>query len=490
MRERPGPGRSRRRGLGGPPPEGVSAHDAAPFGWAPIVVLFLVGIVDRLESSVIAGVLPLIQQEWGVSDTWLGAIPTAAAIAGAIVTLPAGYVADRYNRTNLIAVVVAVWSLVTLGSALAISFAMFFATRVVLGAADSIDNPAGSSVLADTYPPLTRARVFGWQRLTTYAGMGLGVIIGGVVGEAFGWRWAFGVMVVPGLVVAWLCWILREPVRGFLDQVVAAGTDERHPVPAGPDDEARSLRERLTGRARDRDDASDARQRLAQQLDFRQQLRDVARIPTLRLLCVGLTAMGLGLSGIIYWLPTLLARAFELGEARAGTIAGGLGILGVVGGVSYGGRLGRLWHTTRQGGRMLAGGGGLLLGAALLGLSLLVDALLPFALLLLVAFFLMAISIPNLTACVADVIISSSRGIGFALIQFLVTLGGAFGPLIVGLVSDATGSLRTAMYALVVPQLLGALLIIHGRRHFDRDAGLVLDQARAQGPVGGEQAEP
>jgi MFS family permease len=113
--------------------------------------------------------------------------------------------------------------------------------------------------------------------------------------------------------------------------------------------------------------------------------------------------------------------------------------------------------------------------------TLTVEHLPLFSLLLLAAFFLMSLAIPNLTACTADVIVASSRGLGFALIQFLVTVGGAFGPLIVGGVSDAVGSLTAAMYALVLPQVVGALMIIRGRRHYERDAGRVLDEARRGG---------
>jgi MFS family permease len=457
---RPPRDRHHGRRLGAPPAEGVRATQRVPFGWAPIVVLFLVGMVDRIETSVIAGVLPLIQAEWGVSDTWAGAIPTAAAIAGAIVTLPAGYYADRVTRTRLIAVVVAIWSVVTLGSAVAISFAMLFATRVLLGAADNIDTPALNSLLADYYPPAVRASVFGWARLTHYAGLAVGVILGGVVGERFGWRAAFFVMVLPGLGVAWLCWRLREPVRGFLDQVVARGGTE--PVPV-PEPRAPGL-VRLPGRELLR--------------EAMRQVREVVAIPTLHLVCLGLTGLTFGLGGVFYWLPSLLQRSFALGEARAGTIAGAIGLVGVVGGTLFGGRLGNRWHVRRTSGRLLAGGSGLLLGTGGLLVTFQAARLPVFAVLLTASFFAMSIAIPNLMASIADVVVATSRGIGFAVLSFLVTLGSAFGPFLVGAVSDTTGSLHVGMYALTVPMFVGGGLILAARRHFERDAGQVLAQAR------------
>lgn len=447
--------------LGAPPPDGVRARDRAPFGWAPVVVLFLVGLVDRIETSVIAGVLPQIQAEWGVSDAWAGAMPTAAAIAGAVVALPAGYLADRATRTRLIAVVVAIWSVVTLGSAVAVSFGMLFATRVLLGAADNIDNPSSNSLLADYYPPLTRARVFGWARLTHYAGLAVGVILGGVVGEAFGWRAAFLVMVLPGLGVAWLCWRLREPVRGFLDQVVARGGDGPVPAPDAVPAAWASVPLRTMFR------------------DVGVQLREVGQVRTLRLVCVGLTALTFGLSGVFYWLPSLLVRTAGLGEAAASTLAGAVGLVGVVGGVLLGGRLGDRWHGRIRGGRLLAGGGGLLVGTVLLGAALQVtDRLAVFALVLTAAYLAMAVAIPTLMAAIADVIVAGSRGVGFAVLTFLVTLGGAFGPLLIGVVSDRTGSLTLGMEATVVPMLLAGVLVLRARRFVDAETEGVLDQAR------------
>lgn len=83
-------------------------------------------------------------------------------------------------------------------------------------------------------------------------------------------------------------------------------------------------------------------------------------------------------------------------------------------------------------------------------------------------------------ACIADVIGAASRGIGFAGLQFLIVLGAAAGPLVVGAVSDAMGSLLGAMYALIVPMLIGAVLVLWARRHFEADAGRVLDRARSE----------
>ncbi|MEV6861340.1 MFS transporter [Streptosporangium subroseum] len=425
----------------------VDVKSHTPYGWAPLVVLLLVGLVDRIEFGLLSGVLPKVQAEWGFSDTVAGSIPTASALAAALVSLPAGYFADRHNRTRIIAVVVFCWALATLGSGLATGFAFFYVMRVFLSAAESVDNPAAGSLLADYYPPATRPQAYGWTRVTTYLG-GLGTILGGVLAEAFGWRSAFLFMVLPGLLTALVVWRLHEPVRGQLDRMIAGATTEPATTATKP------------------------------KPSFGRQLREVLAIRTLIMVMIGLVLLTLGLAGVFYWLPSLLVRNFDIGTAAAGSLSGLVTIAGVLGGTLIGSRLGRIWHETRKGGRLLAGGGGITLGSIVLAVALTVDSIVLFCLVSLVASLLMSMAIPNLMASLADVLIASTRGLGFAVLQMSLTAGAAFGPLIVGIASDGTGSLVSAMYALIVPMVLGGLITLAARGSFERDAQRALEAAR------------
>ncbi|MEU8377581.1 MFS transporter [Streptosporangium sp. NPDC048865] len=454
--------------LGAPRNGEVDAGSRAPYGWAPLVVLFIVGLVDRIEFNLLSGVLPAIQAEWGFSDTVAGSIPTASALAAALVALPAGYFADRRSRTRIIAVVVFCWALATLGSGLATGFAMFYAMRVFLAAAESIDNPAAGSLLADYYPPATRAQAYGWTRVTAYLG-GVGTLLGGVLAEAFGWRSAFLIMVVPGVLTALLVWRLHEPVRGHLDRLVAEAT------PAGPGDDAEPGSGVTTAEAGSGVTTAEAP---AAKPPFVRQLREVLTIRTLLAVAVGLMLLSLGLAGVFYWLPSLLVRNFGIGPAAAGSLSGLMTIVGVISGTLIGSWLGRRWHGTRKGGRLLAGGGGITAGSAVLAAALTMDSLAAFCAVVTASSVLMSMAIPNLTASLADVIGASSRGLGFAVLQVLITAGAAFGPLVVGIASDGTGSLLSAMYVLIVPMAAGGLLTLAARGFFESDARRVLETAR------------
>ncbi|MFB9203606.1 MFS transporter [Nonomuraea spiralis] len=448
--------------MGSPRAGVIDAQTRAPFGWAPLVVLFIVGLVDRIEYNLLSGVLPLVQKEWGFSDTAAGSIPTAAALAAAIVSLPAGFLADRFSRTRIIAVVVLVWAVATLGSGVATGFVMFYLMRVLLAAAENIDNPAAGSLLADYYPPVSRAKAYGLTRVTTYLG-GVGTLLGGVLAEAFSWRTAFLVMVVPGVLTAVLVWFLREPGRGDLDRLVAG-------APA----------EQPTSQPTEQSTEQSAGQPVEQpKAPFWQQFGQVVRIPTLLFVCVGLGLLTLGLAGIFYWLPTLMVRGYGVGVGAAGSLSGLVTIAGTLAGTLAGSWLGRKWHGTRKGGRLLAGGGGITAGAAVLAGALAMDSIGAMTALVLLACSLMSIAIPNMTACLADVVPAAARGLGFAVLQLLITAAGAFGSLVVGIASDQFGSLIGGMYLLVVPMIVGGLLTLGARASFERDAKRVMDAARA-----------
>ncbi|MBG6091721.1 MFS family permease [Actinomadura viridis] len=421
--------------------KGTGPQGDAPYGWKPLVVLATVGIIDRFEQQLLPGVLPFIQEEWGFSDTAAGMLPLGSALAAVLISPLAGYLADRYRRTTIITVVVLCWALATLFSSLATGLVVFFLIRMFLAASEGFYGPVSGSLLADFYPPASRPKAYGWKGLAPYLG-GLGTVVGGVLAQHFGWRAAFVIAAVPGLVVAAICWRLKEPPRGLLDRLAAGLPAEAAPAEGG---------------------APHPRP------DFRRQIRQVPTIPTIALLSLALSAVGFGLAGIFYWLPTLIHRDYGVREGAAASVSGLVTVTGVMIGVLTGTWLGRRWHERRKAGRLLVGGGGIAIGGTGLALAVSMPVLGGLAALLLISVAFMAMAIPNLTASIADVLDASSRGVGFALVQLLGTAGLAFGPFVVGMISDRTGSMATAMYVPTVPLLLGGALTITARLTFDRD---------------------
>lgn len=436
--------------------------EAAPYGVAPAAVLVAVNLVDKVETSVVNGALPLLQAEWGFSDTLAGSIPTAAAVAGLLVTLPGGYLADRVRRVRVLAIVVAGWSVITAASALSRSFGTFYATRVVLGAADNLDNPSASSLLADYYGPRARARTFGFQRIAAGIGIGIGAFIGGAVGEVWGWRAAFLVLALPSLVVAGLCALLPEPLRGTMDRYTVARAG------GASWSEARKhleVPESATS-------ATPAGLRA-----FLSSVRSVFGIPTIRLLYPGFAIVMAAFAGIGFWLPSFLHRVNDLGEGRAGGLTALIVVVGSLGGAVVGGVLGDRWLGRGRGVRVWLAGTGLIGGSLGLVVATLLDVLVLQVAGLLVTMFLLGVALPNFAATLADVLPAGRRGAGFSVMQLLGAIATSGGPLLIGALSDATGSLRVGFLAMAPVGLAGGLLVYAARGRVDRDIAQVLDAA-------------
>jgi MFS family permease len=414
-----------------------------------------------MDQGVVPGTLSQLQDEWGFSDTLGGAIPTAALVVGFLALVPAGWMADHLRRVRVLTIVVASWALLAVLSGLAVSFAMFFAVRMALGGASHIDNPVSSSLLADSYPPLARGRVFAVQRVSFVIGTGIGIGIGGVVGEWLGWRAAFLVVLVPGLVAAALVSTLREPVRGAMDSLTLGEAGE---PPAAILEEIEDTAPEIGARG------------------LRVYLREFAgilRIPTVRTICFGLTVTVLGFTGIAYWLPSYLERDFDMSEGGAATVTAVVAVSAGLLGALLGGTLGDRFESRRAGARITATGVAILIGSVLLLVGFGVQVLVVTAVIVALGATLLAAAFPNLAAAAADVLPAPRRGTGYAVLGFLLTLGGALGPLVIGGISELSGSLQLAMLLGVLPALPGSLVVLRGRSTFPADA----EAARRSAPT-------
>lgn len=431
-----------------------------PSGWGPAAILTTVVLVDSMDQGLVPGVLSQLQDEWGFSDTLGGAIPTAALIVGFIALVPAGWIADHLRRVRVLAVVVASWALLSVLSGLATSFAMFFVVRMARGGASHVDNPVSSSLLADFYPPLARGRVFAVQRLAFVIGTGLGIGIGGVVGDWLGWRAAFFAVVAPGLVVALLVATLREPARGAMD-TITLGKDAAPDDGASPEHPAAILEE-----------IEDTAPHIGPTgvRAYLREFRGILDIPTVRTIYFGLTVTVLGFTGVAYWLPSYLERDFDLSDSGAAALTAAVAVTAGLLGAILGGTLGDRAEAGAVGARIRVTAIALLCGAALVVVGFSIQVLAVTAIVVGSGATLLSFAFPNLAAAAADVLPSRRRGTGFAMFGFLLTLGSALGPLVIGGISEVSGSLQLAILIAVLPAIPGSLVVLRGRSTFAADA--------------------
>lgn len=178
-----------------------------------LAVVYMFNFIDR---QILAILLPAIRDEFQVGDTVLGLLAgTAFALFYVIMGVPIARLADRWNRRNLIAAAVAVWSGMTALSGFAANIWQLAAARVGVGIGEAGCSPPAHSMIADLYPPEQRSSAMGIYTVGISAGIMLAYLAGGWVADNIGWREAFFIVGLPGLALAAVVrFTVQEPVRG------------------------------------------------------------------------------------------------------------------------------------------------------------------------------------------------------------------------------------------------------------------------------------
>lgn len=178
-------------------------------------ILFLAYVFNFVDRQIISILLQPIQNELQVSDSWMGFLSGPAfAIFYATLGVPIARLADLWVRRNVIAIGLALWSGMTAVSGLVTSFPQMAAARIGVGVGEAALSPPAHSLLADYYPVERRATALGIYSMGIHVGILFGVLAGGWLEEFWGWRRAFLVVGLPGLLLALVVrFTVREPAR-------------------------------------------------------------------------------------------------------------------------------------------------------------------------------------------------------------------------------------------------------------------------------------
>jgi MFS family permease len=189
---------------------------------AGLAILAFINLFSYLDRYVVSGVLESLKHsDLGLSDTNLGSLMSGFLVVYTLLAPVFGALGDHRSRPRLIALGVACWSFATALSGFAVNFLTLFAARAAVGVGEAAYVTIAPSLLSDYFPVRQRGRVMAIFFCAIPVGSALGYVVGGLVDKHYGWRAAFFVAGVPGLVLAALCLLLRDPPRGIQDQ--AAG---------------------------------------------------------------------------------------------------------------------------------------------------------------------------------------------------------------------------------------------------------------------------
>jgi MFS family permease len=420
----------------------------------PMWILGLVIMVDQIDQNVVRGVVDQLKHDFGINDAGIGLLLSAFVLVNGLVTVPAGYLADRWRRTRTIGNTVLGWSVITMLTAAATNFATLLGLRALLGFGQAITEPSAASLLSDYYPTEQRGRVFSNQQVMVFIGFGLGIALGGAIGDAFGWRAAFLVVGPPSILVALLAFTLVEPARGHGDRLHVGAESSK---PGGDERGAQfdqGFRRFVVDMAR----------------GLRDDFSTIWQITTLRYALVGVSSLMFTVAGIGAWLPQFHERFSGMTQKQATSAVGALIIFGGIPGVLLGGRLADRLTTKVKGARVVIPA-----YCIFVGNTFLISSYLPLPAWCSVGFQLLGVfsitmAIPALRAGMADAVPAHLRGAGFGAFNLVsILFGAAAAPLIVGALADVW-NLRVAFLIVSPPVYIGAWILFLARRHLDEDA--------------------
>ncbi|PLW82841.1 MFS transporter [Kineobactrum sediminis] len=181
-----------------------------------LTIVYAFNFIDR---QILVILQEPIKADMGLSDAQLGLLSGFSfALIYVTAGIPIAYWADRGNRRNIVSLALAVWSGMTALSAFTQNYGQLLAARIGVGLGEAGGSPPAHSMISDYYPPEQRGRALSFYSTGIYVGILIGFMFGGVIAEAFGWRTAFLVVGIPGVLFAvFLRFAVKEPIRGRWD---------------------------------------------------------------------------------------------------------------------------------------------------------------------------------------------------------------------------------------------------------------------------------
>lgn len=189
------------------------------YKWYVLFLLTGVSTFSFIDRQLVAILQESIKAEMNLSDSQLGFLTGFAfSIFYAVFSIPVAHLADRYNRRNIIAGALTLWSGITALTGLAQNYSQMLIARIGVGIGETGSAAPSYSIIADYFKSGERAVAYSIYGIGIYLGLLFGFLIGGFMADSYGWRMAFFVVGLPGLLFGLLIMLtLKEPIRGQVD---------------------------------------------------------------------------------------------------------------------------------------------------------------------------------------------------------------------------------------------------------------------------------
>ncbi|MDE2561069.1 MAG: MFS transporter [Sphingomonadales bacterium] len=182
--------------------DGTAPRRAGPYAWAVFALTFGLLMSDHMARQVLNAVSPLLKADWNLSDVEVASLSSVVAIAVGVLAFPLSVAADRLGRVRSLAAMAILWSLATLGGALASSYPQMLAARTIVGVGEAAYGSVGIAILFAVFPVTMRATLSSAFLAGSVVGQILGMVAGSQIAADHGWRWAFAWIGAAGLLLA------------------------------------------------------------------------------------------------------------------------------------------------------------------------------------------------------------------------------------------------------------------------------------------------
>jgi MFS family permease len=400
------------------------------YSYYALSLLLAVNLFNYIDRQIIYAVFPLIKDAFKLTDTSLGFLGSAFMLCYMLSAPALGWLGDRIKRVRIASAGLAVWSVATSLSGLAASYSSLLMARISVGIGEASFGTVSPGLLCDYFPKEKRGRILSYFYLAIPVGSALGYLLGGILGEKFGWQAAFLMVGLPGILFAIPLWFLHEPERGATEQKVSAVA-----LPA--------------------------------KTDYRSLFFNRPYIIN----TLAMTAMTFAMGGLAQWVPTFLYRIHELDLAHANTYFGTITVVAGIAGTLVGGWLGDLLQEKMKRGYLLVSGWGFVIGAPLAVYALITPSVTTCLVAIFFAEFFLFLNTGPLNTVIINVTAPALRARAFAVNIFIIhALGDAVSPAALGWLSDYWG-LRNALLITPVALLAASVFCFLCGRFIGEEAG-------------------
>jgi MFS transporter, Spinster family, sphingosine-1-phosphate transporter len=467
-------------------------------------VLFAMNLLNYVDRYSFFGVGTQIRRDFDIDNFWYSVLGVSFMIVYSIVSPFVGWLGDRYHRRRLLAGGVALWSFATLGTAFSHDFWHIFFWRSLLGVGEASYGVIAPTLIADLFPVKERGRAMGIYYLALPLGGALGYGVGSWIGQDYGWRAAFWVVGLPGLVAAAAGLVMNDPGRGASERKAHRPDIDR---PDLAPSEVELDGDALVG--------VDSAAKVGASKSGRPELRDYFRfflIPTFVLNTLGMAAVTFATGAYAVHGSNFYQDVRGMTMKDAGLWIGGLTAVAGLVGIALGTFLADLFRKmTRRAYMLLAFV--VVAGSVPLGCLAILEPKINLSLILLFgAMVLLSMVLGPCNTVIANVLPANKRASGYAVYILMIhLLGDISSPLILGLVSGWFGdpsmasssigryfasigagpvgkeNLTVAMLSVVPVLALGAIFFLLGSKYLPRDEDRAVsaggDSADAEGRV-------